>query len=186
MPARSESRRRRRKIFYIALAALIFAETGYILGTTGLGGIILGGKGAGTPSFDVVLNTERSYVFYKGNVTEGPPPNFSNAYVYVFNYMPGVPLQDALATKLLIDSAERPVYVVPVPLQGTGVLEDDFYSLRNAQGHPIVVLTYSQAQWQKVAAWINAVLNKYNVGLGQTGAVRITITNGVAQAAISV
>lgn len=185
MPARSELRKRRRKIFFIALAALIFAETGYILGTTGLINIFLGPKAPDTSSIDVVLNTARSYVFYNGSVTEGPPPKYRDAYVYVFYYQPGVSLPSSAAAKLVLDSAERPVYVVPIPIQGTGVLIDDF-NIPTTPKHPIVVLTYSHDQLIQVDTWVYNVLNKFNVGLGQTGAVRITVNNGVVQGVIVV
>lgn len=187
MPVKSQSQRRRKKIFLIALVALIFAETGYVLGATGLINIIFG-RGAANPlSFDVVLDAAHSYVFYNGSVTEGPPPKFYDAYVYVLYYQPGVTLPSTVAAKIVLDSAERPVYIVPIPLHGAGVLIDDFVnSLPTNPRHPVVVLTYSQNQLLQVATWIEDVLRKYGVGLGQTGAVRITVNNGVPQEVISV
>ncbi len=160
MPTRSEKKKRRGKIFIIALAALIFAETGYILVTTGIGHFIFGGGGAATVDFSAVLSVSEAYVFFNGTVTRGKPEYYRDAYVYVVAYAPGVSLPDAVVRRLVFDAAERPVYVLPKPLTSGAIVPQDFADvLPDNAKNPVVLLIYPMDKISLIDRWLQGIRN---------------------------
>ncbi len=176
-------KRKRGKIFLIALAALLFAEAGYILGTTGLGWMIFSPKPAGA-AFGEVLAVSEGIVFHGGNVTVGRPPLFDNAYVYVINYAPGQRLPERVVTRVVVDAGERPVYILPL-FQGY-VLPDDFlYDIPKNLANPVVVLYPAGDKWATaVTNWLHDVGSKLRVDLVPPA--RVTLDGGNAVAWVKV
>jgi hypothetical protein len=182
MPTRSEKKKRRGKIFIIALAALIFAETGYILGTTGIGHFIFGGGDAATVDFSAVLSVSEAYVFFNGTVTRGRPEYYRDAYVYVVAYAPGVSLPDAVVRRLVFDAAERPVYVLPKPLTSGAVVPQDFADvLPDNAKNPVVLLIYPVDKISLIDRWLRSIDN-----LPQGFYIRIHLVEGKPVSAISI
>jgi len=181
MPTRSE-KKRRGKIFIIALAALIFAETGYILGTTGIGRFIFGGGGAATVDFSAVLSVSEAYVFFNGTVTRGRPEYYRDAYVYVVAYAPGVSLPDAVVRSLVFDAAERPVYVLPIPRTSGVIAPQDFADvLPDNAKNPVVLLIYSTDKISLVDRWLQSIDN-----LPQGFYIRIHLVEGKPLSVVSI
>jgi len=188
--AKSERKRKRGKIFIIALAALIFAETGYILGTTGLWYIIIGGRGPSSPSFDAVLQASRAYVFFNGNVTVEKPPVYQTAYVYVLPYQPGIVYPDQLIARIVLDASQSPVYVVPLTTPRVAVVPDDFYGVlpTNAK-FPVVLLVPNSNDVGSVYNWASGEAQRLGLSVDLTHltrAIRFQIVNGTVQSAIIV
>jgi hypothetical protein len=182
MPTRSEKKKRRGKIFIIALAALIFAETGYILGTTGIGPFIFGRGGAATVDFSAVLSASEAYVFFNGTVTRGRPEYYRDAYVYVVAYAPGVSLPDAVVRRLVFDAAERPVYVLPKPLTSGAVVPQDFADvLPDNAKNPVVLLIYPVDKISLIDRWLRSIDN-----LPQGFYIRIHLVEGKPVSAVSI
>ncbi|ACB39120.1 hypothetical protein [Pyrobaculum neutrophilum] len=179
MVDKGERRKRRGKIFLIALLALIFAETGYILGTTGLGPLIFG-RGGPTPTtdFSAVLSVSQAYVFYHGNVTRAErPPQYGNAYVYIVPYRPGLQIPQAVAQQIALDAAERPVYVLPVLQYNTPIDPVDFAIVLPTDGrNPVVLLTYSATDFGKIESWLLGVQNQLKITI--SGYARVSLENG--------
>ncbi len=181
MPTRSEKKKRRGKIFIIALAALIFAETGYILGTTGLIHIIFGSGGAATIDFSAVLSVSEAYVFFNGTVTRGKP-EYRDAYVYVVAYAPGVSLPDTVVMKLTFDAAERPVYVLPIPRTSGVIAPQDFADvLPDNAKNPVVLLIYPMDKISLVEGWVQGIKD-----LPQGFYIRIHLVEGKPVSAVSI
>jgi hypothetical protein len=182
MPTRSEKKKRRGKIFIIALAALIFAETGYILGTTGIGPFIFGRGGAASVDFSAVLSVSEAYVFFNGTVTRGRPEYYRDAYVYVVAYAPGVSLPDAVVRRLVFDAAERPVYVLPKPLTSGAIVPQDFADvLPDNAKNPVVLLTYPIDKISLVEGWVQGIKD-----LPQGFYIRIHLVEGKPVSAVSI
>jgi hypothetical protein len=186
MPTRSEKKKRRGKIFIIALAALIFAETGYILGVTGLGDVIfatLHNTIFGPPvDFSAVLSVSEAYVFFNGTVTRGRPEYYRDAYVYVVAYAPGVSLPDAVVRRLVFDAAERPVYVLPKPLTSGAVVPQDFADvLPDNAKNPVVLLVYPMDKISLIDRWLQGIRN-----LPQGFYIRIHLVDGKPVSAVSI
>ncbi len=182
MHTRSEKKKRRGKIFIIALAALIFAETGYILGTTGLIHIIFGGGGAASVDFSAVLSVSEAYVFFNGTVTRGRPEYYRDAYVYVVAYAPGVSLPDAVVMKLTFDAAERPVYVLPIPWTSGAVVPQDFADvLPDNAKNPVVLLIYPMDKISLIDRWLQGIKD-----LPQGFYIRIHLVEGKPVSAVSI
>jgi hypothetical protein len=182
MHTRSEKKKRRGKIFIIALAALIFAETGYILGTTGLGHIIFGSGGATTVDFSAVLSVSEAYVFFNGTVTRGKPEYYRDAYVYVVAYAPGVSLPDAVVRRLVFDAAERPVYVLPIPRTSGAIVPQDFADvLPDNAKNPVVLLIYPMDKISLVEGWVQGIKD-----LPQGFYIRIHLVEGKPVSAVSI
>jgi hypothetical protein len=182
MPTRSEKKKRRGKIFVIALAALIFAETGYILGTTGIGHIIFGRGGTATLDFSAVLSASEAYVFFNGTVTRGRPEYYRDAYVYLVAYVPGVSLPDAVVRSLVFDAAERPVYVLPIPRTSGVIAPQDFANvLPDNAKNPVVLLIYSTDKIDIIGRWLQSIDN-----LPQGSYIRIHLVEGKPVSAISI
>jgi hypothetical protein len=182
MPTRSEKKKRRGKIFIIALAALIFAETGYILGTTGIGHFIFGGGGAATVDFSAVLSASEAYVFFNGTVTRGRPEYYRDAYVYVVAYTPGASLPNAVVRSLVFDAAERPVYVLPIPQTSGVIAPQDFADvLPDNAKNPVVLLIYSTDKISLIGSWLRSIDN-----LPQGSYIRIHLVEGKPVSAVSI
>ncbi len=185
MPKRSEKKKRRRKIFIIALAALIFAETGYILGVTGLGDVIfatLYNMIFRPPvDFSAVLSISEAFVFFNGTVTEGRPEYYRDAYVYVVAYAPGVSLPDAVVRRLTFDAAERPVYVLPKPLTSGAIVPQDFADLPDNAKNPVVLLVYPVDKTSLIDRWLQGIRN-----LPQGSYIRIHLVEGKPVSAVSI
>ncbi len=182
MPTRSEKKKRRGKIFIIALAALIFAETGYILVTTGIGHFIFGGGGAASVDFSAVLSVSEAYVFFNGTVTRGKPEYYRDAYVYVVAYAPGVSLPDAVVRRLVFDAAERPVYVLPKPLTSGAVVPQDFADvLPDNAKNPVVLLIYPMDKISLIDRWLQGIKD-----LPQGFYIRIHLVEGKPVSAVSI
>jgi hypothetical protein len=182
MPTRSEKKKRRGKIFIIALAALIFAETGYILGVTGLGHFIFGGGGAATVDFSAVLSVSEAYMFFNGTVTRGRPEYYRDAYVYVVAYAPGVSLPEAVVRRLVFDAAERPVYVLPIPRTSGVIAPQDFADvLPDNAKNPVVLLIYSVDKISLIDRWLQGIDN-----LPQGFYIRIHLVEGKPVSAVSI
>lgn len=174
MPTRSEKKKRRGKIFIIALAALIFAETGYILGTTGLSRIIFGRGGAASVDFSAVLSVSEMYVLSNGTRPSGRPEYYRDAYVYVVAYAPGIPLPRAVVNRMVLDAAERPVYVLPRLLTGGFIDRRDFVNvLPNITKNPVVLLIYPKDKKDLVERWIQSLND-----LSQGSYIRIELRDG--------
>jgi len=187
---RDERKRKRKKIFIIALAALIFAETGYILGTTGLL-YMLPWLGPPAPSFSDVLRVSQAYVFFNGNVTvEKKPPVYQTAYVYVLPYQPGIVYPDQLIARIVLDASQSPVYVVPYPVTSAAVMPDDFYELLPTDANfPVVLLAPNPNNIRIVHDWASGEAQKIGlpVDLRRSPYVlRFQIVNGAVQSAIIV
>jgi len=185
--AKSEQKKKRGKIFIIALAALIFAETGYILGTTGLGGILFGGRSSSPPSFDAVLQVSQAYVFFNGNVTVEKPPVYQTAYVYVLPYQPGIVYPDQLIAKIALDASQSPVYVMPLLVTRAAVVPDDFYGVlpTNAK-FPVVLLVPNSNDVGLVYEWVSGEARRLGLSVDLTHAIRFQIVNGTVQSVITV
>ena len=174
MPTRSEKKRRRGKNFIIALAALIFAEAGYILWVTGLGHIILGNRGAASVDFSAVLSASEMYVLSNGTMPSGRPEYYRNAYVYVVAYAPGIPLPRAVVNRMVLDAAERPVYVLPRLLTGDFIDRRDFVNvLPNNTKNPVVVLIYPKDKKDLVEGWLRSLND-----LTQSNYIKIELRDG--------
>jgi len=174
MPTRSEKKKRRGKNFIIALAALIFAEAGYILWVTGLGHIILGNRGATTVDFSAVLSVSEMYVLSNGTRPSGRPEYYRDAYVYVVAYAPGIPLPRAVVDRIVSDAAERPVYVLPRLLTGGFIDRRDFENvLPNITKNPVVLLIYPKDKKELVDRWIQSLND-----LSQGSYIRIELRDG--------
>lgn len=173
MPTSRERLKKRKKIFVIALAALIFAEAGYILGTTGLIHLLpLRPK----VEFTQIISFSKAYVLTDGNETLTTSPMYSDAYVYVVLYQPGVRLPDSLAKQIALDAAEKPIYILPIPIVSAPVMPQDFVeSLQINSRNPVVILIYPLERLQEVQTWLAEVENKLGVRI--TGNVRIELIN---------
>lgn len=173
MPTSRERLKRRKKIFIIALAALIFAEAGYILGTTGLIHLLpLRPK----VEFTQILSFSKAYVLTGGNGTLTTSPMYSDAYVYVVLYQPGLRLPDNLARQIALDAAEKPVYILPIPVVSAPVMPHDFVeSLQIDSRNPVVILIYPLEKQQDVYMWLGEVESRLGVKI--TGNVRIELVN---------
>jgi len=173
--------RKRKKIFIIALAALIFAETGFILGTTGILGLLPWGGGFSNVGFDAVLSVSEAYVFFNGNVTRDRPEVYGDAYVYVVAYAPGMSLPRAVVQRIAFDAAEKPVYVLPIPQHGGVIAPQDFVDvLPDNAKNPVILLTYSPDKLTTVESWlqgINPPLSYY---------IRVELRNGKPVSAVNV
>jgi len=183
---RDERKRKRKKIFIIALAALIFAETGYILGMTGLLNILFG-WGAPSPKFGDVLRISRAYVFFNGNITVEKPPEYQTAYVYVLPYQPGIVYSDQLIVRIVLDASQSPVYVVPLPVASAAVVPSDFYELlpTNAK-FPVILLVPNSDKIGLVREWASGEAQKIGLPMDLTRVLRFQIVNGTVQSAIIV
>ncbi len=182
MPTKSDRKKRRGKIFIIALAALIFAETGYILGTSGLGGIIFGLGGSSGVGFDAVLSVSDAFVFFNGSVTRGRPVSYGDAYVYVVAYAPGVALPSAVVQRITFDAAEKPVYVLPIPLRGEIITPQDFVDvLPDNAKNPVILLTYPPDKLTTVESWLRSIKN-----LPQSNYIRVELRNGQPVSVVTV
>jgi hypothetical protein len=186
MPTRSEKKKRRGKIFIIALAALIFAETGYILGVTGLGDVIFVALHnmifGPSVDFSAVLSVSEAYVFFNGTVTRGKPEYYRDAYVYVVAYAPGVSLPDAVVMKLTFDAAERPVYVLPIPQTSGIIAPQDFADvLPDNAKNPVVLLIYPMDKISLVEGWVQGIKD-----LPQGFYIRIHLVEGKSVSAVSI
>lgn len=177
MPTATSKRRKRGKIFIIALMALIFAETGYILGTTGLGPLIFSGMGGATATFKDVLAISTAYVFFNGTVSQAAPPLYQDAYVYVVLYQPGVALPDAVTRQIALDASEKPVYVLPIPSYNTPIDPHDFRDVlpQNAK-NPVVLLAYQPTMIKTVNRWLMQVQSQ--LGQFQSKYVRVELKGG--------
>jgi len=181
MPTKIDKKKRRGKIFIIALAALIFAETGYLLGTTGLGGIIFGLGGSSGVSFDAVLSVSDAVVFFNGSVTRGRPVSYGDAYVYVVAYAPGVALPSAVVRGITFDAAEKPVYVLPIPQHGGVIAPQDFVDvLPDNAKNPVILLTYSPDKLTTVESWLRGI------NLPQSYYIRVELRNGKPVSVVAV
>jgi len=183
MPAGRDKKRRRGKIFIIALAALIFAETGYILGVTGLGGIIFGhGGGSSGADFASVLSVSEAFVFFNGNVSRSRPEKYGDAYVYAVSYAPGVSLPGAVVQRIAFDAAEKPVYVLPIPEIGGVIAPHDFADvLPDNAKNPIILLTYPPDKLNTVLSWLQGIKN-----LPQSKYIRIELRDGQPVSVVAV
>jgi hypothetical protein len=175
MPAGRDKKRRRGKFFIIALAALIFAETGYILGVTGLGGIIFGhGGGSSGVDFASVLSVSEAFVFFNGNVSRSRPEKYGDAYVYAVSYAPGVSLPGAVVQRIAFDAAEKPVYVLPIPRTSGAIVPHDFRNvLPDNAKNPIILLTYPSDKLDTVLSWLQGIKN-----LPRSNYIRIELRDG--------
>ena len=186
--AKSERKRKRGKIFIIALAALIFAETGYILGTTGLW-YVIGGRPP-SPSFDAVLQASKAYVFFNGNVTVEKPPVYQTAYVYVLPYQPGIVYPDQLIARIALDASQSPVYVVPLTTPRVAVVPDDFYGVLPANAKfPVILLVPNSDKVNLVQEWASGEARRLGLSVDSTRSsyvIRFQIVNGTVQSAIIV
>jgi len=171
MPTKTDKKKRRGKIFIIALAALIFAEIGYILGTTGIGPLLLGRGGSPGGDFASVLSVSEAFVFFNGTVTRGRPEVYGNAYIYVVAYAPGIPLPKAVVQRIAFDAAEKPVYVLPVSQHGVVAPQDFVDVLPDNAKNPVVLLIPENRD--AVAAWLQSINN-----LPQSDYIRIELKNG--------
>lgn len=181
MVTKSEKRRRRGKTFIIALIALIFAETGYILFTTGLGWRIFGPRDASpTTDFTTVLSVSQAYVFFNGTVSAvTTPPRYDNAYVYLVLYRPGIQLPQALTQQISLDAAERPVYVLPVLEYNTPINPADFAeALPTNAKKPVILLTYTMDKFEKIRSWIIGVENTLHATLSGSY-IRVELADGL-------
>ncbi|MFN7105148.1 MAG: hypothetical protein ACK4M3_00950 [Pyrobaculum sp.] len=177
---KDDRRKRRRKIFFIALAALIFAETGYILGTTGL--IHLFFSPTATVGFSDVVKASDGYMFFEGNITRGTPL-YNNTYVYVIPYRTGQRLSEQLLARITIDAAERPVYILPA-LRFGYVDPADFIDLPRDLRNPVVVLYPKSDKWYNVVSdWLHSVAAKLDI---ESLPARITLEGGRAVAWVKV
>jgi len=185
--AKSEQKRKRGKIFIIALVALIFAETGYILGTTGIGPMLFGGRSSSSPSFDAVLQVSQAYVFFNGNVTVEKPPVYQTAYVYVLPYQPGIVYPDQLIAKIALDASQSPVYVVPLLVTRAAVVPDDFYGVLPANAKfPVVLLVPNSNNVGLVYEWASGEAQRLGLSVDLTHVFRFQIVNGTVQSVITV
>ncbi|MFN3804456.1 MAG: hypothetical protein ACK4SY_05330 [Pyrobaculum sp.] len=174
-------RKRRRKIFFMALAALIFAEAGYILGTTGLIHLLPLSPTHGAGFGDVVEASE-GYVFFGGNITRGAPL-YDTTYVYILPYRTGQRLSEQLLARITLDAAERPVYILPA-VQAGYVDPADFIDLPKDLRNPVVLLYPKSDRWYRVVAdWLQAVATKLNIG---DLPARVTLEGGNAVAWVKV
>ncbi|MGC9131950.1 MAG: hypothetical protein ACP5H5_10275, partial [Pyrobaculum sp.] len=174
-PRATEKRKKRGKIFIIALLALIFAETGYILGTTGLLPIILPGVRGASVSFSDVVGVSTAYVFFNGSVTRGAPQLYGDAYVYVVAYQPGVALPDAVARQIALDAGEKPVYILPI--YNTPINPEDYVdTLPTNAKNPVILLTYPLNKITTVQTWLQQIQNKF--GQLQSNYIRIELSAG--------
>lgn len=177
MPRAIEKRKKRGKIFLIALLALIFAETGYILGATGLFSVILPGVPGASASFSDVLAVSTAYVFFNGSVTRAAAQLYGDAYVYVVAYQPGVAMRDAVARQIVLDAGEKPVYILPIPLYNTPINPEDYRdALPTDARNPVILLTYPLNKLATVDAWLQQIQNKY--GPLQSKYIRIELSGG--------
>jgi len=185
---RDERKRKRKKIFIIALAALIFAETGYILGTTGLLYILLPWLGPPAPSFSDVLRVSHAYVFFNGNVTvEKKPPEYQTAYVYVLPYQPGIVYPDQLIARIALDASQSPVYVVPLPVTSAAVVPSDIYELLPTDAKfPVVLLAPNPNNVRIVYDWASGEAHRLGLSVDLTRVIRFQIVNGTVKSAIIV
>jgi len=187
--AKSERKRKRGKIFIIALAALIFAETGYILATTGIGPMLFG-WGPPAPSFSDVLRVSQAYVFFNGNVTVEKPPEYQTAYVYVLPYQPGVVYPDQLIARIALDASQSPVYVVPYPVTSAAVVPSDFYELLPTDAKfPVVLLAPNPNNVRIVYDWASGEAHRLGLSVDLTRSsyvIRFQIVNGTIKSAIIV
>jgi len=184
---RDERKRKRKKIFIIALAALIFAETGYILGTTGLLYILLPWLGPPAPSFSDVLRVSQAYVFFNGNVTVEKPPVYQTAYVYVLPYQPGIAYPDQLIARIALDASQSPVYVVPFPVTSAAVVPSDFYELLPTDAKfPVVLLAPNPNNVRIVYDWASGEAHRLGLSVDLTRVIRFQIVNGTVKSAIIV
>ncbi|MEM4633246.1 MAG: hypothetical protein QW610_06510 [Pyrobaculum sp.] len=173
MPVSRDKRRKRGLVFIIALAALIFAETGFILGTTGLAELILPKPKV---SFEQILSFSEAYIIEGGNETVGKPPKFDNAYVYVILYQQGTRLSENIAAQIAVDAAEKPVYILPLPIVQAPILTNDIIEpLPTNVKNPVVVLIYplDRNTLGLIGAWLGEVENALGVRI--TGNVRIEL-----------
>ncbi|MCU7787950.1 hypothetical protein ODS41_08500 [Pyrobaculum sp. 3827-6] len=177
MPRATEKRKKRGKIFIIALLALIFAETGYILGTTGLMGIIFPGVRGASVGFSDVVGVSTAYVFFNGSVSRGVSQLYGDAYVYVVAYQPGVALPDAVARQIALDAGEKPVYILPIPIYNTPINPEDYIdTIPTNTKNPVILLTYPLNKFATVQTWLQQIQNKF--GQLQSNYIRIELSGG--------
>ncbi len=166
-------------IIAIAVGYLAFLELGYILGTTGL---IL--SPTATPSgvgFDAVLSVSDAFVFFNGSEARGRPVSYGDAYVYVVAYAPGVALPSAVVQRITFDAAEKPVYVLPIPLRGE-IMPNDFRGvLPDNAKNPVILLTYPSDKLTTVESWLRSIKN-----LPQSNYIRVELRNGQPVSAVAV
>jgi len=185
--AKGERKRKRGKIFIIALAALIFAEIGYICGTTG---ICFHWGNPPPPDFTAVLQASQAYVFFNGNITVEKPPVYQTAYVYVLPYQPGIVYPDQLIARIALDASQSPVYVVPLLVTRAAVAPDDFYGVlpTNAK-FPVVLLVPNSNKVGLVQEWASGEARRLGLSVDSTRSsyvIRFQIVNGTVQSAIIV
>ncbi|AET33823.1 hypothetical protein [Pyrobaculum ferrireducens] len=177
MPRATEKRKKRGKIFIIALLALIFAETGYILGTTGLLPILLPGVRGASVGFSDVVGVSTAYVFFNGSVSRGVSQLYGDAYVYVVAYQPGVALPDAVARQIALDAGEKPVYILPIPIYNAPINPEDYVdTLPTNAKNPVILLTYPLDKRTVVNSWLQQIQSKF--GQLQSNYIRIELSAG--------
>ncbi|CCC82658.1 hypothetical protein [Thermoproteus tenax] len=165
--------RRNRRIFVVALIAIIFAEIGWILGTSGFR-LPIGGGGTQRLAISPLLSNAQLWVLTpNGYAPGGQPPVYNNAIVYVA--MEGVSLPQSLL------NTTEPVYILMLdPLFGPyafsaanyvyAQLFGGNYTLASRYQNKVILIMpgEQQQQGQAVFNWVVAAMGQGGVTLAPT------------------
>jgi hypothetical protein len=177
--------KRRKKLFLMALAAIIFAETGYILGTTGIGWMLIELFFGTRPLafLDLVSKSPEVYVFYNGSVAraDSRAVRYNDSYVHLIYYA-GARLAPTALRWIEVDASEKPVYVIPFSPRGVPVNPADFYdALPKTAAHPVVLVICNAGDLER---WLSYVSQRLQYRPSGTH-IRIEIAGGEPVAARS-
>lgn len=170
---RERPRRRNKKVFAIAIAAIIFAEVGWVLGTSGFRLPFF--NKPPEPDLATLLRGSQLWVLTQRGYapSNSPPPAYNNSIVVIA--VSGIPLP-----KSLLNSTE-PVYILMLdPFYGPysfNAANYVYYSLfggnytvASQYRNKVVLIMPSDQQAAAVFQWVEEVLAKGNITITATSA----------------
>ncbi len=170
---RERPRRRDRKVFAIAIAAIIFAEVGWVLGTSGFRLPFFGRSPE--PDLSTLLRNSQLWVLtQRGYAPSGStPPMYNNSIVVIA--VSGIPLPKSLL------NSTRPVYILMLdPFYGPYSfnaanyvyysLFDGNYTVASQYKNKVFLIMPSDQQAAAVFQWVDEVLVRGNITITATSA----------------